>query len=1029
MSSSLAALQKKEKKAKEDAAAKAEEMRRKAEEERLQRKKARRMLRREARAKRRIEILADLGVPQLEESDLVLVPRKCVWRPADGQETNPLLDILREFRRAEETEAGNRESVGRNGPRMGMVKSRNLVPQSKLVALVGHWFQLFYKEYRQYLKAVAKGKADPCQKPQLPNLVVQERFKSAKGNETGARAYLRSVVQSVENFSHVPRICLFAIICGFFEDEGWAYTPDMGFLVCTALRQISRDAGYFDISTMHKLSTCWISSEVADNCVEHLFKVSRSNTAAVSSMAVSGDATWFMHGWTSARKTARVPPMWYDASVREDLNERVRATVVLAGDIEPMDRRSLANELKASGYNTGVCDLSKFLCAVGGAWLDQRRIISDALEEHERRRLANERFEIESKRSALRAAQDRPFLPEEVRYLKAGVKRFGAGSWDKILAEERFVFVHRTSQRLADEWEIIADRRRRREQRRWDWRRWPWNPEWEWGGLKVVDDLTNAPLEQQNGWGVWDDMDLSDEEEAGEDILRTSSDDTATDSEADDDDEDVDIALEENLLNTMEIGNEGSKEHGDEQASGTAKRIAMEADQLTASSGGGNQQRDNQTGERVEGHQMELEDTATLEPLDRRSTVSRKVGLEMDRHRHIKSAPLLPELPSLSKGIHRSESGTLRFGHYSFGDNTAMALSRRLRNVNEANITLSRSFGSLPESDDAFFETGLRANTKIFDEKSSTSQAPDVITTLVLRDNGLTGKGFEAIASSLRKYSYLTALDLRRNKLGRPGVRAVADVLSRSSCRIKYLDLDNTRLDDHCMEVLASALSERFTSSKRQDSSGSLLMTGKGGEDGVEADYPSALEELHLGHNSITDQSSDAIVSLLQVVPALRYLDVSWNQLRAASVGAMANKLGSGASSLEVLNLQFNNVGSEGLKTLLDAMISNYAQMSMRVLDVSFNNVCIADILVQLRVLASIPNSSLQSLQLNGNDIKEEDIEEASSILEGQAALSSSRKPMVVGLSSSAVVDPIYENFRAQKEDGRRGKEAESSST
>ena len=104
---------------------------------------------------------------------------------------------------------------------------------------------------------------------------------------------------------------------------------------------------------------------------------------------------------------------------------------------------------------------------------------------------------------------------------QTGVKRFGVGSWKRILNDKRYVLVHRTEEILEQEWRKIAARREKREQRRWDWRRWPWNPEWEWGGLIVsqddsTSDATNADIDLWaliEGQGYYESEDDVDEDE------------------------------------------------------------------------------------------------------------------------------------------------------------------------------------------------------------------------------------------------------------------------------------------------------------------------------------------------------------------------------------------------------------------------------------------------------------------------------------------------------------------------------------
>jgi Ran GTPase-activating protein (RanGAP) involved in mRNA processing and transport len=966
---------------------------------------SRRQIKRQARDRRRLELTKEIGLQESDPKKLQLQPRRCIWRDDVGL-TNGLLDML-ERQWHEDQKAGN----------AGM-KRRSFIPVTKLTSLIGYWLGLYYAQTRAFQKASAgklgakeSGSAESLAAPLLPDVVIRDRLKASKGREQVVETYIDILVRSIIQFKYVPRVYLFGLLCGLYpEDELGSYTPSAGLVFVAIIRQVTRDSSSFDISSLSKANTIWIAGLVAESVIRCLF---------------ADDHWWTMKLWLPDCKSERIKPMWADDSIKRVLNDDIKGTMSQVGNIEPKDRRALPPELKTAGFNARVCDLDKYLVVLLTTWLEQRRGAMERLDAVETKRLEKECYELEVKRQALYDAQDRAFSKEEVRYLKLGVKRHGIGYWNEMLKDDRLVFVHRTAERLEHEWNIITHRRERRERRRWDWRRWPWNPEWEWGALQVVPNVSNnitgaiddgKERKSQSGnggveekglyredWDVWDDMDITDDEK-DKTLVQSSSADTATD----DSDEDKEYYAKKERKNeevflSSGIGGSSSSQLQQQQAyspkilSAILQNVALVSNEENSvcpplSPEHGLMMHSVEEADDEEDREYESENELTFLTLNGDTN-----NMKIKSERHIKSQPLLPKIddPFPSRMV-KSQSAVLHLGHYQFGDKTAHALSQTL-NSGDHQPTLGRDSGSRNR-------TNLDPGSKPID-------------TLVLRDNGMTSFGFASLSITLKGNSNITSLDLRRNKLGRKGLHHLSKVLRSFTCKIKYLDLDNTGIDDRGFIKLAEAFSQRKSKSllPKAVEMGSGVDEPESVTEGTRKKKkenenekqiepsPSNLIEIHFGHNMISDASFAALDDMLGSLPSLTHLDLSWNRLKSKSAEILANRISNTRQcKISVLNVQFNSIGDYGACVLLSPVYAISPAPHLELLDMSFNGINISKSDVLNNIMNVITHSrNMRSLQMNGNEIVDEDFQTIRFAL----TESSNRKTgsLLLGLESSAV--------------------------
>jgi hypothetical protein len=991
---------------------------------------ARRTVRRQARDQKRSALTQTLGLIESDPNKLILVPRRCVWRDSVGM-GNGLVDML-ERQQYEDARAGN-----------AGIKRRSFIPVAKLTGLVGYWLGLYYTQTRAFQKAVASkvgpgsgsGSAESMAAPLLPDVVIRDRLKASKGKHDVVETYLDILVRSIVQFKYVPRIYLFGLLCGLYPEEGYGgYAPSSGLVFVAAIRQVMRDSPSFDLGSLTKATTIWIAGIVAESVIRVLF---------------ADDHWWTMKLWGPDCKHARIKPMWSDEAARRSLTEDMKETMSQVGNIEPKDRRALPPELKTAGFNARVCDLDKYLCALLTTWLEQRRGVMERLDVVEMRRLEKESSDLEMKRIALHEAQDRPFSKEEVRYLKLGVKRHGIGYWADMLRDNRLIFVHRTVDRLEHEWHIITHRRERREQRRWDWRRWPWNPEWEWGALQVVpasmmgnqgsgsrkkdrqetkggmgDEAVGAEDgedQYREDWGVWDDMDITDDEK-DKTLVQSSSDNTATD---DSDENNEYYATQEQKANgggnnNKRTGEQQQQQQQQQQAGAPGllgailQKVAMPGHiDSPISSDRGLMHSVNEADDENDEDEHDPDNNGSIFMTSslRKDSLSHNTMHTNDRH--VQSQPTLPGVfvPGPSRSMAKSQSAVLHLGHYQFGDKTAQALSQTLQGGNDQ-ASLGRDPGSRNR-------TNLDPGSKAID-------------TLVLRDNGMTSSGFVSLSMTLKGNSNITSLDLRRNKLGIKGITALSKVLQSFTCKMKYIDLDSTGIDDRGFLQLANALSQRASRSLLPNAVDMVSDTEENNEGGGRDDdgtgspetanrqskkkkkkdsekenkidpLPSCLVEIHLGHNMISDASSVALDDMLGSLPQLTHLDLSWNRLKGKSAQVLANRICNARNcKLSVLNVQFNRIGDYGACVLLQPLYGMSTTPHLEVLDLSFNGIHISNHEVLNHTISIVSQArTLKSLQMNGNEMLDEDFQSIRFALEE----SSHRKTgsLVVGLESSAV--------------------------
>lgn len=447
--------------------------------ERLERKR----IRQQRRDDRRLEILKQLNINGIESlqggpsshGNVCFHAPDCPWRE------NMISPIQQYLDREEESHEAKLK--------------RNKIPPKKINDMIARWILTLVSIHTHHKNT----------NESLAHVVYKERVKASKGLKSIADNYIMSLLDTVVRLSHLPRVCVFGKVAGLYPEDGYPFYPESAkilvYLVklCFGMQTASAER-------MEENGSVWLSAEVADTCVQSMF---------------DQNPYWNLEKWHNSCTKYNVNLPWSNVNIRSDLAANLASIMTTVGDIDAKDRRRLPSDIRGAGVTQIIIDADRLMDVMFSAFVSERCRVERELEEAEIHRLKVQRRIEQTYQQQLRNVQLRPFVALERHYLKKGVKRFGVGSWKRILNDKRYVLVHRTEEILEQEWRKIAARRDKREKRRWDWRRWPWNPEWEWGGLIVsqddsASDATNADIDLWSlieGQGYYESEDDVDEDE------------------------------------------------------------------------------------------------------------------------------------------------------------------------------------------------------------------------------------------------------------------------------------------------------------------------------------------------------------------------------------------------------------------------------------------------------------------------------------------------------------------------------------
>ncbi|XP_034562922.1 leucine-rich repeat-containing protein 34 isoform X2 [Notolabrus celidotus] len=235
---------------------------------------------------------------------------------------------------------------------------------------------------------------------------------------------------------------------------------------------------------------------------------------------------------------------------------------------------------------------------------------------------------------------------------------------------------------------------------------------------------------------------------------------------------------------------------------------------------------------------------------------------------------------------------------------------------------------------------------------------------LTLNDVGTDGA--EVLAMSLKSNSSLLSLRLSGNKIGNRGAMHLAGMLQVNDT-LKELELADCDLATQSVIAFAIVMQSNKTL-RSLDISRPLLFSLQ--EWTVHFSemlaVNSSLVELHLGKTGMTDTGMERLTEGLRLNHGLRYLDLRCNRVTRDGVRHLAEVLKQNPT-LEVIDLSANRIEDEGASYLSEAIAR--PGCSLRELSVVCNNIRTEGLLSLAQAMTA--NLTLSHVYIWGNNLEE----------------------------------------------------------
>lgn len=193
-----------------------------------------------------------------------------------------------------------------------------------------------------------------------------------------------------------------------------------------------------------------------------------------------------------------------------------------------------------------------------------------------------------------------------------------------------------------------------------------------------------------------------------------------------------------------------------------------------------------------------------------------------------------------------------------------------------------------------------------------------MVTGLNVRNNRLGDKGLRAIIDVVVSKRDMFHIDLSENKVDGAAAGALAVYLGSSSCALQSMKLSRADVDDSELAPFAKAL---HTNKSLQTLDLSRNLIG-------------STENLNVVRPSIIT-GGEALATMLSINYTLTFLDLSWNYLRLGGAVELGKALAFN-SGLRELNLSYNAFGDVGAQAIGESLLSN---ICLEKLNLSNNNI------------------------------------------------------------------------------------------
>ncbi|EQC36905.1 hypothetical protein SDRG_05733 [Saprolegnia diclina VS20] len=217
-------------------------------------------------------------------------------------------------------------------------------------------------------------------------------------------------------------------------------------------------------------------------------------------------------------------------------------------------------------------------------------------------------------------------------------------------------------------------------------------------------------------------------------------------------------------------------------------------------------------------------------------------------------------------------------------------------------------------------------------------------------DNRLSDRALNKLLRALEAKPNLTKLNISQNEIGAASASTLKHYIGSTLCTVTHLSICNADIDDHeCAAFMSAFESNKSVVDLR-------LSRNRIGE----------AENLNVVQPDLIT-GGEAIGNMLNVNLTLTHLDLAWNLLRLASGVTLANALRLNYNLYEI-NVAYNALGDAGAMAFGQSLEVN---KSLRVLNLSYNNIRCKGASVIASAL-SRTNATLHKLILDGNNIGKE---------------------------------------------------------
>ena len=240
------------------------------------------------------------------------------------------------------------------------------------------------------------------------------------------------------------------------------------------------------------------------------------------------------------------------------------------------------------------------------------------------------------------------------------------------------------------------------------------------------------------------------------------------------------------------------------------------------------------------------------------------------------------------------------------------------------------------------------------------------LTSLDLRDNRVTDSEAEVLAGALKVTGSLVSLNLAGNRITSKGAAPLGDaLLSATKSAKSFCDLDLSRNQIGAAAGAADANDGLLGIGNAASNSATMknlilhhVRMGDSVGARVAVAFASNRPQRHLWATAA--EAHNLRKTPIPPTRALMKLDLSHNNLSVGFAEAFSEALAE-CPALTVVDLKKNSLGVDGGRAIASALIETKAKISLKLLDLSYNNLCNAD--------ASFANSTLARGEWDGDAI------------------------------------------------------------